>query len=91
MVPTEPKAVTPPSKTVDPLSILLPSAPTEMGSITVTKKEDHLLGEGDVISTKPGVRPPQDESGIPSEESTPKPKDDVKFMAPDVGDTMEEI
>ena len=40
-------------ETVDPLTVLLSSVPSEMGSIVVSEEEDWLLGEGDVVISKP--------------------------------------
>ena len=76
---------------VDPLQVLLASVPVALGSTTVTKEEDQLLGVGDVTTTNVAARPPPDQVKDPSGDATPDEKDDVKLTSEDMGDNMEDI
>ena len=43
---------------VDPLQVLLASVPVALGSTTITKEEDQLLGVGNVTTTDVAAGPP---------------------------------
>ena len=62
-----------------------------LGSTTVTKEEDWLLGVGDVTATDVAARLPPNQVKDPSGDATPNEKDDVKLTSEDVGDNMEDI
>ena len=51
---------------VDPLQVLLALVPVALGSTTVTKEEDWLLGVGDVTTTDVVAMPPPDQVKDPS-------------------------
>ena len=71
--------------------ILLASVPVALGSTTVTKEEDWLLGVGDVTTIDVAARLPPDQVKGPSGDATPDEKDDVKLTSEDMGDNMEDI
>ena len=76
---------------VDPLQVLLATVPVALGSTTVTKEEDQLLGVGDVTATEVVAKLPPDQMKDPSGDATPDEKDNVKLTSKDVGDNMEDI
>ena len=76
---------------VDPLQVLLASVPVALGSTTITKEEDRLLGVGDVTTTDVVARLPPDQVEDPSGDATPNEKDDVKLTSEDVGDNTADI
>ena len=73
---------------VDPLQVLLASVPIALGSATVTKEEDRLLGVDDVTTTNVVARPPPDQVKDPSGDAIPDEKDDVQLTSADVGDNI---
>ena len=56
---------------VDPLQVLLAAVPVVLGSTTVTKEEDQLLGVGYVTTTDVAARLPPDQVKEPSGDATP--------------------
>ena len=73
------------------MQVLLTLVPVALGSTTVTKEEDCLLGVGDVTTTNVVTRPPPNQVKDPSGDATPNEKDDVKLTSKDMGDNMEDI
>ena len=76
---------------VDPLQVLLASVPVALGSTTVTKEKDRLLGVGNMTATDVVARPPPNQVKDPSDDATPNEKDNVKLTSKDIGDNMEDI
>ena len=89
--PTSPASIQSANVMIDPLQVLLASAPPVMGSPTITEEEDQLLGIEEVtteeVATRPHPQPIQD----PSDDAAPNDKDDFKLTTADVGDNMEDI
>ena len=84
-------SIQPANDMVDPLQVLLASAPPVMGSPTITEEEDQLLGAEEVTTEEVAARlPPQPTQG-PSDDAPHDDKDDFKLTATDVGDNMEDI
>ena len=59
---TNPAEVKADEAMVDPLQVLLASAPTALGSTTVTKEEDLLLDVSNVTTTEVAARPPPEQA-----------------------------
>ena len=76
---------------IDPLQVLLASVPVALGSTTVTKEEDQLLGVGDVTVTNAAVRLPPNQAKDTSGDATLNEKDDVKLTSEDLGDNIGDI
>ena len=76
---------------VDPLQVLLASAPPVMGSPTITDKEDQLLGDKEVTTDEVVARPPPQPIQDPLDDTAPDDKDDFKLTVADIGDNMEDI
>ena len=62
-----------------------------MGSPTITKEEDWLLGAEEVTTDEVAARLPPQPIQDPSGDAAPDNKDDFKLTATDVGDNMEDI
>ena len=88
---TNPVKMKPSDALVDPLQVLLTSVPTTLGSATVTKEEDQLLGVGDVTTTDVAARLPPNQVKDPSGDAILDEKDDVQLTSADVGDNMGDI
>ena len=76
---------------IDPLQVLLASAPPVMGSPTITEEEDQLLGTEEVTTEEVEARPPPQPIQDPSDDVAPDDKDDFKLTTADIGDNMEDI
>ena len=90
-LPTSPASIEPANVMVDPLQVLLASAPPVMGSPTVTEEEDQLLGAEEVTTDEVVARAPPQPIQDPSDDAAPNDKDDFKLTATDIGDNMEDI
>ena len=90
-LPTSPASIQSANVMIDPLQVLLASAPPVMGSPTITKEEDQLLGTEEVTTEEVAARPPPQPIQDPLEDATPDDKDDFKLTTTDVGDNMENI
>ena len=87
---TNPAEVKADEAMVDPLQVLLASAPTTLGSATVTE-EDLLLDVSDVTTTEVVARPPPEQVKGSSSGCKPDEKDNVQLISADVGDNMGDI
>ena len=74
---TNPVKMKPNDTLVDPLQVLLTSVPITLGSATVTKEEDQLLGVGDVTTPMSQLGHPLTKSRIPPVMLYQMKKDDV--------------
>ena len=90
-LPTSPASIQSASIMVDPLQVLLASAPPVMGFPTVTEEENQLLGAEEVATDEVASRPPPQPIQDPSGDAAPDGKDDFKLTTADVGDNMEDI
>ena len=89
--PTGPASIQSASVMVNPLQVLLASAPPVMGSPTITEEEDHLLGAEEVTTEDIVARLPPQPIQDPSGDTAPDNKDDFKLTTTDIGDNMEDI
>ena len=90
-LPISPASIQSASVMVDPLQVLLASAPPVMGSPTVTEEEDRLLGAEEVTTDEVVARPPPQQIQDPMGDAAPNDKDDIKLTSADMGDNMEDI
>ena len=87
---THPTEVKADEAMVNPLQVLLASAPTTLGSATVTE-EDLLLDVSNVTTTEVVARPPPEQVKDSSGGCKPDEKDNVQLTSADVGDNMGDI
>ena len=82
--PTSPASIKSANVMADILQVLLASAPPAMGSPTITKEEDWLLGAEEVTTDEVVARPPPQPIQDPLGDAVPDNKDDFKLTTTDV-------
>ena len=90
-LPTGPTSIQSASVMVDPLQVLLASAPPVMGSPTITEEEYQLLGTEEVTTDEVVARLPPQPIQDPLGDAAPNDEDDFKLTTTDVGDNIEDI